>query len=750
MINAVSLHPILSVAKLARSVFRSFDYGMKDKRRLASIAFDNALSLAKKKLVKKTFLCFVFLLGGFSSPAEDRNFELVIYGGTSSAITAAVQAKRMGKTVAIVSPASRLGGLTGCEAGGADPMKNELTGGLAREFHHRVWRHYQSPDAWKWQKMEDFGNRGQGSPASDGDQRTMWIFEPRVAREIFESWILENELSVFGNEWLDREGGVEMDGAEIRAINTLAGNRYEGLVFMDCTEEGDLMAAAGVSFQAPGQAQDRYGRNQGAAKEGASQILSSVNLLDAFLPGDDGSKARSNESSNPLKTILGPAEAMKTASHFRLCLTQVEENRVPFPMPPEYDSTRYEFLLDPLQRGEKPIFGTLDSIPNAKTIDVCLGLDGLAGDDLIARYLNGSYDLRSKLISQQGNHLKGFCYFMSNDSRLSDEARNQAGSWGLAADEFTENENWPEHMYLTKSRRMVGASSLTEKALLERRKGFRAVGMALCDLSALKKQADESGLLVERDVDQVEPYEETLLKVPCAIPYECMLPLRRECKNLIVPICLSATRLALDAIRSEALFMLLGQSAATAAALSIERNCSLQELPYSLLRDRLVADGQILEIKREKRMSWGLGVSSSSLGGVVVDATMVELEGDWVESSSLRPFVGESYFHDGNGGKGLLSARFSFIAPSDGLHEVKASFSSFGNRAGNVRYEIENENGRERLLVDQRKPNPSGNLWRSLGSFLFKKGQRYAVSVFNENTEGYVVADAIQVISLNP
>ena len=179
-----------------------------------------------KVSVLKLILTGFYLLNQSWLSAEVFESDIFIYGGTSSAIVSAVQAKRMGKSVVIVSPARRLGGLSSNGLGWSGAGKKEVIGGIAREFYHRVWRHYQSPDAWRWQKLEDYGNRGQGSPAIDGDRRTMWVFEPKVAEQIFESWITENEIKVFRNEWLDRPNGVEMKSGKIVSITSMSGNRY--------------------------------------------------------------------------------------------------------------------------------------------------------------------------------------------------------------------------------------------------------------------------------------------------------------------------------------------------------------------------------------------------------------------------------------------------------------------------------------------------------------------------------------------
>ena len=123
------------------------------------------------------------------SAAAEQSFDVVVYGGTSAAVTAAVQARQMGKTVVVVSPDKHLGGLSSGGLGWTDSGNKEVVGGLARQFYHRVWKRYQQPEAWRWQQREAYGNRGQGTSAMDQNAQTMWIFEPHVAEATFDAWI---------------------------------------------------------------------------------------------------------------------------------------------------------------------------------------------------------------------------------------------------------------------------------------------------------------------------------------------------------------------------------------------------------------------------------------------------------------------------------------------------------------------------------------------------------------------------------
>ena len=165
--------------------------------------------------------CSVLLLHpGMTSAApgdqgKDFSSDVLVYGCTSAGVTAAVQVKKMGRSVIIVCPDRHLGGLSSGGLGWTDTGDKAVIGGLAREFYHRVWKHYQSPDAWKWQKQEEYGNKGQGTPAIDGDQRTMWIFEPHVAERVFEDFVTESGIPVHRGEWLDRERGVTMSAGRV-------------------------------------------------------------------------------------------------------------------------------------------------------------------------------------------------------------------------------------------------------------------------------------------------------------------------------------------------------------------------------------------------------------------------------------------------------------------------------------------------------------------------------------------------------
>ena len=701
--------------------------------------------LGEKKL---TTLCLGFVLGISCVTAASKDVDVVIYGDTSAAIASAVQVKRMGKTVVVVAPHVHLGGLSSSGLGWTDSGKKEAIGGIAREFYHRVWRHYQGPEAWSWQKKDDYGNRGQGSPAIDGDRRTMWIFEPKVAEMIFESWVKENEIEVIRDEWLDRENGVKTENGKIISITTLSGNTYRGKMFLDCTYEGDLLASAGVSYFIGREANSVYGETLSGVQSKNAKKHQFSGMVDPFVKEgvpSSGLLARISDSGPGQE---GSGDSKMQAYNFRVCLTQVEDNRLPFPKPDGYDASQYELLLRTLQMGSRHVFGKFDPIPNSKTDTNNHGPFSTDNIGMNYDYPDGSYEQRKAIVAEHEQYQKGYFYFLSNDPRVPEDVRERMSRWGLAKDEFKDNGNWPHQIYVREARRMVGSFVMTELHLRDLKETPRSVGMGSYNMDSHNVQRyvakDEQGrayVLNEGDI-QVNPGG------PYEISYDSLIPKHGECPNLLVPVCISSSHIAFGSIRMEPVFMILGQSAATAAVLSIESGLDVQSLPYEVLKEKLLMDGQVLELERKNIVSYGEGIDPSSLSGVVIDDEKIKFSGEWIRSSSLRPFIGSSYHHDGNTGKGMRSAEFPFQVERNGLHEVRVSFLPHGNRAGEVRYEIDTAKGKQIVKLDQRRKSDGDNLWHSLGSFQFLAEQKYSVKVSNEDTEGFVIVDSARIIPL--
>ena len=517
--------------------------------------------------------------------------DLVVYGGTSAAVTAAVQAVRQGKSVIMVSPDKHLGGLSSGGLGYTDTGNKQVIGGLAREFYHRIYMHYQNEDAWKWQQKAEYGNKGQGTPAIDGDARTMWIFEPHAAEAVFEDLIAEHKIQVLRDEWLNRDQGVEMKDGKIVSIKTLSGKTFAGKMFIDATYEGDLMAAAKVSYHVGREATSKYGEKWNGVQTGVLHHghYFKTNIDPYKVPGDSSSGLL------PLISAEHPGEKgagdnKVQAYCFRMCLSNHPDNRVPFPKPEGYDPSQYELLVRVFDSGWRELFQKYDPIPNRKTDT---NNHGPFSTDYIGMnydYPEASYERRKEIIKEHETYQKGLLYFMATDPRIPADMQKELNTWGLAKDEFKDNGNWPHQIYVREARRMVSDYVMTEHETLGRKPVEQSVGMGSYSLDShnIQRYVKPDGFVQnEGDIG-------VGVKTPYQIGYGALVPKKEECQNLLVPICLSSSHIAYGSIRMEPVFMILGQSAATAAVQAIDRGVAVQDVDYAQLQAQLEKDKQVL------------------------------------------------------------------------------------------------------------------------------------------------------------
>ncbi len=543
-----------------------------------------------------TAVCWAILVS--CSPAQktddnNRTADVIIYGGTSAAITAAVQVRKMGKSVIVVSPDKHLGGLSAGGLGYTDTGDKSVIGGLSREFYQRVYNHYQESVAWNWQDKSEYGNKGQGTPAMDGNLRTMWIFEPHVAENVFEDFVVDHQLIIDRDEWLNRESGVTLEDGQIKSIETLSGKKYSGKMFIDATYEGDLMAAAGVSYHVGREANSVYGEEWNGIQIGVLHHghFFSENIDPYVIPGDPASGLLPRISAED-PGVKGEGDKKIQAYCFRMCLSNHPDNRIPFPKPENYDAGQYELLARVYAKGWDATFNKYDPIPNRKTDTNNHGPFSTDNIGMNYEYPEGSYEVRRKIIKEHEDYQKGLMYFMANDPKVPKDVRDAMNEWGLPKDEFTDNANWPHQIYVREARRLLGEYVMTEHETLGKRPVMQPVGMGsyTMDSHNIQRYVKPDGFVQnEGDIGVAVPH-------PYQIDYRSLLPKKSECKNLLVPVCVSSSHIAYGSIRMEPVFMILGQSAATAAVMAMEQGIAVQDLGYDLLQDRLTQDGQVLEI----------------------------------------------------------------------------------------------------------------------------------------------------------
>ena len=517
--------------------------------------------------------------------------DIIIYGGTSAAIIAAVEVVKSGKTVLIVSPEQHLGGLTSGGLGFTDTGNKAVIGGLSREFYHRVWLHYKDDAAWNWQNQSDFGNKGQGTVAMDGEFRTMWLFEPHVAERVFEDFVKENNIKVLRGEWLDRNKGVVKKKGEIISFSTLSGKVFKGKMFIDATYEGDLMAVAGINFHVGREGNAKYNETFNGVQTGVFQHDHHFksNISPYKIKDDPSSGLLPYISAEP-PGEFGAADKKIQAYCFRMCMTNHPENSVAFPKPDNYDASKYELLLREFNTGRNDWFSKFDVLPNKKTDT---NNHGAFSSDFIGMnydYPEADYQRRAEIIKQHYDYQAGLLWFVANDPRVPDAIRTKMASYGLAKDEFKDNNHWPHQIYVRESRRMIGDYVTTEHDVMQRIETPESIGMGSYHIDSHNTQryvTSEGYVQNEGDIGVKPPG-------PYRISYGSIVPKKEECTNLFVPVCVSSSHIAYGSIRMEPVFMILGQSAAVAACLAIDEKCAIQDVSYNQLKKLLENKNQIL------------------------------------------------------------------------------------------------------------------------------------------------------------
>jgi len=661
--------------------------------------------------------------------------DLVVYGGTSAGVIAAVQAKAMGASVVLVGPDKHLGGLSAGGLGWTDSGKKEVIGGLARDFYHRVHQHYAKPEAWKWQGPNDYGKRGVGDGADNG-KPTRWTFEPHVAEGIYEDLVREHGIPVHRAEYLDRESGVVKDGTRIRSIRMLSGLTFRGRAFIDATYEGDLMAAAGVSHTVGRESNASYGETMNGVQTARAVKHQFEYPVSAYKVAGDPASGLLARISPEKPGPDGSPDKKVQAYCFRTCMTNHPGNRVPFPKPPGYDAAQYELCARYLQGGWSDVFRKFDPIPNRKTDTNNHG--GFSFDNIgyNYEYPEAGYERRKEIIAEHRVYQQGLLWFLANDERVPEKIRRRMNEWGLARDEFTDNGNWPHQIYVREARRMVSEFVMTENHLTGKVPTEQPVGMGSYNMDShnVQRYVDARGNVRNEGDIQVNPGG------PYPIDYRAILPRKSECANLLVPVCLSSSHIAYGSIRMEPVFMILGQSAATAVVMALQEGLGLHDLPYERLREGLLADGQVLEYKGPRRSRAAL-IPLQGLKGVVVDDTAATLTGPW-QMSTIAAGVHEGYLHDGDLRDGSCGAKFAAdLEP--GRYEVQVAYTPNQNRATNVPVTITGAGKPLSFTINQRE-TPNRGVFHSLG--ITALNGAVMVELGNRGTDGHVIADAVRFL----
>ena len=275
-------------------------------------------------------------------------------------------------------------------------------------------------------------------------------------------------------------------------------------------------------------------------------------------------------------------------------MSNLAENRTPFPKPDYYNPANYELLGRVFDSGWKEWFDKFDLIPNRKTDT---NNHGPFSSDFIGMnydYPEASYERRREIIKNHEDYQKGLLYFVANDARVPKEIHDQMQNWGLAKDEFPDNENWSRQLYIREARRMIGVYVTSENDVLAKREVPQPVGMGsyAMDSHNVQRYVTSEGFVQDEGDIGVSP------DAPYSISYGSIIPKKEECTNLLVPVCVSSSHIAYGSIRMEPVFMILGQSAAMAAVLAIDNRVGVQDVSYAAMKEKLLKDGQVISLKQ--------------------------------------------------------------------------------------------------------------------------------------------------------
>jgi len=527
----------------------------------------------------------ISLLGGRAAGGQ-RAFDVVVYGGTSSGVVAAATAGRLGKSVVLIEPGHHLGGLTSGGLGATDIGNKAAIGGMARDFYRRVAAYYHRPEAWKWQRRDDYRSGRQRA-----GEATMWTFEPHVAEQLMRQFVDDAGVDVVLGQRLDRLAGVTKRDSAIASIRMETGQVYRGKRFIDATYEGDLLAAAGVGYRVGREAEAIY-------HETLNGVRTRRAVHHQMQPGVDPYVRAGEPASGLLPGVHagspgqeGAGDRRVQAACFRMCLTDVPENQIPLTKPPGYDPLRYELLFRNFEAGETRVPWHLTPMPNGKT-DINNN-HGFSTDyiGMSDPWPEASYAQREAIYREHLRYQQGLMWTLAHHPRVPAAIRHEVGRWGNCRDEFPEQGGWSHQLYVREARRMVSDYVMTQHHCLGEKVARQPVALAAYTMDShhVQRYVDRSGHVRNEGDVQVGGFP------PYGVDYRSMVPKESECTNLLVPVCLSASHIAYGSIRMEPVFMVLGQSAATAACQSIDNDVGVQRIDYGRLRRRLLTDGQRLQ-----------------------------------------------------------------------------------------------------------------------------------------------------------
>jgi hypothetical protein len=667
-----------------------------------------------------------------SHQADAKTADVIVYGSTPGGVCAAIAAAREGASVILLEPTDHVGamstgGLSHCDS---NQMVRSTLMGLFDEWHTRV--------------VKDYTDRGLKAPYVPAKKdQSRWTFEPHVAMRVTMQMLDEAGVTVLTERYLK---SVTKEGPRITSLVTDNGT-FTARVFVDCTYEGDLMAAAGVDWTIGREGREEYGESL-AGKQYPKPKMN-INGFD-----DEGRLLPLVTSDDAGDEEAGDNNVMTYS--FRLCLTEDPDNRVPMPKPANYDRAKFEIVRRALQAGEKRVGFDLYPLPGKK-------LDGnnSIGGQFSIGLVGGGKDWhsadqagRQKIWETHKQYTLEFYHFLTTDQAVPKAMRDRYARLGLCKDEFANYDHFSPALYVRESRRMMGLHVISQQDILETPQKDDPIAISSfpidshdCQRIALK----DGGVINEGTIFPVRrksPQQGYAYQVP----YRSILPKPEQCDNLLVPVALSCTHVGISSLRIEAAWMVIGQGAGIAAALAADQDVPVQKLAYGKLRERLLAQGQVLELPDVSELPTHNGsIAAKSLPGIVLDDAQAKLSGTWSRSTNFRPYIDDGYIFCGEDnpkskGDGKTTATFRFQVPKSGRYQVLMAYSAHPSRAKRVPVMVSSAAEEMTFAVDQTQPLPAGKNFRPIATVDLQSDVETVIQINNADTTGFVILDALQLL----
>ncbi|HZY73542.1 MAG TPA: FAD-dependent oxidoreductase [Edaphobacter sp.] len=502
--------------------------------------------------------------------AQPRQFDVVVYGATASGVIAAVAAAKEGMSVALVGTDQHLGGMVAGGLSNSDRGKDYVIGGMSREFFERVGKHYNEPIEWR--------------------------FEPHIAELVFQEMLSETTVTRITHARLKEKGGVVLKNGDITSIALTNGTVLRAPVFVDTSYEGDLMNEAGVKYTWGREPESEYGESI-AGVRGRQRPDHHFNV--PVSPWASPGKLLP-EVQNLQRGAMGSGDKYVQAYGFRMCLTNVAANMLPFPKPPGYDPYRYELLKRYIvalekKEGRPPVMKELMIVSPLKggKFDIN-SFGGFSTDHIGASwdYPSGSYKRQAEIWQDHYNYDAGFFYFLANDPSVPRSLHDEVNRYGLAKDEFLAEHGWPFQLYIREGRRMLGDYVMTQKDITTDVKKTDSIGMG-----SYQSDSHHVRRIPTADGNVENEGEQYVATVPYEIPYRVMTPKKSEVRNLLVPVCFSASHVAYSTIRMEPQYMIMGEAAGVAAAIAVREKLPVADIPMTELQNKLKKAKAVLSLK---------------------------------------------------------------------------------------------------------------------------------------------------------